>query len=75
MTILTPPNEAIALSAIRSGFKVPPQLSDEKKAQKAALEVAERMRLTTEEGKVCFDLFAERVAILLHGSKGYPQQC
>lgn len=68
MTILTPPNEAIALSSIRSGFKAPSKLSDEEKAQKAALEVAERMRLATEEGKVCFDLFAERAAILLHGS-------
>lgn len=68
MTILTPPNEAIALSLIRSGFKAPSKLSDEARAQKAALEVAERMRLATEEGKICFDLFAERVAILLHGS-------
>ena len=68
MTILTPPNEAIALSSIRSGFKAPSKLSDEEKAQKAALEIAERMRLATEEGKVCFDLFAERVATLLHGS-------
>lgn len=68
MTILTPPNEAIALSAIRSDFKHPSKLSDEEKAQKAALELAERMRLATEEGKVCFDLFAERVAILLHDS-------
>lgn len=68
MTILTPPNEAIALSAIRSGFKAPSKLSGEEKAQKSALEEAERMRLATEEGKVCFDLFAERVGILLHGS-------
>lgn len=68
MTILTPPNEAIALSAIRGGFKATSKLSDEEKAQKAALEVAERMRLATEEGKVCFDLFAERVATLLHGA-------
>lgn len=68
MVILTPPNEAIALSAIRSAFKAPSKLSAEEKAQKAALEIAERMRLATEEGKVCFDLFAERVAILLHGS-------
>ena len=68
MTILTPPNEAIALSAIRSGFKTPSRLSDEEKARKAALEMAERMRLATVEGKVCFDLFAEHVAILLHGS-------
>lgn len=68
MTILTPPNEAIALSAIRSGFKAPSKLSDAEKAQKTAMEAAERMRLATEEGRVCFDLFAERVAILLHGS-------
>lgn len=68
MAILTPPNEAIALSVIRSGFKANSKLSPEEKAQKAALEVAERTRLATEEGKVCFDLFAERVAVLLHGS-------
>lgn len=68
ITILTPPNEAIALSSIRSGFKALSKLSEDEKAQKAAMEVAERVRLATEEGKVCFDLFAERVAILLHGS-------
>jgi len=69
ITILTPPNEAIALSVIRSGFKAHSKLSPEEKAQKAALEIAERTRLATEEGKVCFDLFAERVAVLLHGSR------
>lgn len=69
MTILTPPNEAIALSAIRSSFKAPSKLSTEEKAQKATLEMAERMRLATEEGKICFDLFADRVAILLSESK------
>jgi DNA helicase-2/ATP-dependent DNA helicase PcrA len=68
MTILTPPNEAIALSAIRSGFKLPSKLSDEEKAQKVAMEEAERTKLAMEEGKVCFDLFAEWVAILLQGS-------
>lgn len=68
MTILTPPNEAIALSAVRSGYKAASKLSREEKADKRAREDAERMRLATEEGKVCFDLFAERVAILLHGS-------
>jgi DNA helicase-2/ATP-dependent DNA helicase PcrA len=68
MTILTPPNEAIALSAVRSGYKVASKLSDEEKAEKRAREDAERLRLATEEGKVCFGLFAERAAILLHGS-------
>jgi DNA helicase-2/ATP-dependent DNA helicase PcrA len=68
MTILTPPNEAIALSAVRSGYKAASKLSEEEKAEKRAREDAERIRLAREEGKVCFDLFAERVAILLHGS-------
>jgi DNA helicase-2/ATP-dependent DNA helicase PcrA len=68
MAILTPPNEAIALSAVRSGYKTASKLSEEEKAEKRAREDAERMRLATEEGKVCFDLFAEQVAILLHGS-------
>ena len=68
MTILTPPNEAIALSSVRSGYKAAKHLSDEEKAEKRAKEDAERVRLATEEGKVCFDLFAGRVATLLHGS-------
>lgn len=68
MTILTPPNEAIALSAVRSGYKAASKLSEEEKAEKRAREEAERIRVATEEGKVCFDLFADRVAILLHGS-------
>lgn len=69
MTILTPPNEAIALSAVRSGYKAASKLSDEEKAEKHAREEAERIRLATEEGRICFDLFAERVATLLHGSQ------
>lgn len=68
MTILTPPNEAIALAAVRSGYKAASKLSEEEKAEKRAREEAERIRLATEEGRVCFDLFADRVAILLHGS-------
>jgi DNA helicase-2/ATP-dependent DNA helicase PcrA len=68
LAILTPPNEAIALSSVRSGYKAASKLSKEEKAEKRAREDAERLRLATEEGKVCFDLFAERVAILLHGS-------
>ena len=68
MTILTPPNEAIALSSIRSGYKAAKHLSDAEKAEKRSEEEAERVRLAAEEGKVCFDLFAGRVATLLHGS-------
>ena len=68
MSILTPPIEAIALSAIRSGYKSASKLSDAEKAEKRAREDAERVRLAIEEGKVCFDLFANRTATLLHGA-------
>lgn len=68
LAILTPPNEAIALSAVRSGYKANSKLSDAEKAEKKAREEAERNRLAKEEGRVCFDLFADRVATLLHGS-------
>jgi DNA helicase-2/ATP-dependent DNA helicase PcrA len=36
MTILTPPNEAIALSSVRSGYKTAKKLSDAEKAEKRA---------------------------------------
>ncbi len=68
MTILTPPNEAIALSGLRSGYKAASKLTDEEKAEKKEREEAERERLAREEGKVCFDLFATKVGDLLHGS-------
>lgn len=68
MSILTPPNEAIALSAVRNGYKAASKLSDAEKAEKREREEAERLRLATEEGKVCFDLFADRTAMLLLGS-------
>lgn len=69
MTILTPPNEAIALSVVRSGYKRQSKLTQEEKAVKQACEEAERIRLAREEGKICFDLFAGLVATLLHGSQ------
>lgn len=66
--ILTPPGEAIALSAIRSGFATESKLTDAKKAEKRALEDAERFRLARDEGRICFDLFAPYVGDILHGS-------
>ena len=41
---------------------------DDKKADEKATEEAERVRLASEEGRVCFDLFAPKVGDLLHGS-------
>lgn len=68
LSILTPPGEAIALSEIRSGFTAG-NLTDKQKAAKKAAEEAERTRLATAEGRVCFDLFAFYVGGILHGSE------
>lgn len=67
LSILTPPGEAITLSDVRSAFPAR-RLTDAQKAAKKAAEEAERVRLATEEGRVCFDLFAPHVGDLLHGS-------
>jgi DNA helicase-2/ATP-dependent DNA helicase PcrA len=67
--VLAPPHEAIALSALRIEYKAASKLTDAERAEKKAREDAERNRLATEEGKVCFDLFASRVGDLLHGSQ------
>ncbi|WP_026872548.1 UvrD-helicase domain-containing protein [Inquilinus limosus] len=69
ITILTPPNEAIALSTVRSGYRPASKLTPEEQAEKQSREEAERIRIATAEGRVCFDLFADRVATLLHGSQ------
>lgn len=66
--ILTPPNEAIALSRIRSGYAAASTLTEAEKVEKAAAEEAERLRLAREDGDVCFDLFAPFVGDILHGS-------
>jgi DNA helicase-2/ATP-dependent DNA helicase PcrA len=67
LSILTPPGEAIALSSVRSAFPAR-RLTDGQRAAKKATEEAERVRLASEEGRVCFDLFAPKVGDLLHGS-------
>lgn len=67
LSILTPPEEAIALSQVRSCFPAR-NLTDAQKTQKKLAEDAERERLAHDEGRVGFDLYAEYVAKLLHGS-------
>lgn len=69
LDILTPPAEAIALSAIRSGFEADSKLSAQAKEDKTDAENAERRRLAMDEGQICFDLFAPFVGDLLHGSE------
>lgn len=73
LAILTPANEAIALSAIRSAYKSDGKLSEALKAEKKDKEHAERLRQAKVEGRVCFDLFARQVAELLERSKQLRQ--
>ena len=69
LSILTPANEAIALSTIRREYKPASKLTDEERSQKKGRESKERLRLATDDGRVCFDLFASLVAGLLSRSE------
>ncbi len=68
LSILTPPGEAIALAAIRREFGPDKKLDEGSLAEKRSREKAERDRLAVDDGKVCFDLFADLAARLLEGS-------
>jgi DNA helicase-2/ATP-dependent DNA helicase PcrA len=68
LTILTPPAQAVALSTIRHEFGPVKKLSDYQKKQKLAREGEELRRLAFEEGRVCFDLFADLASKILGGS-------
>ncbi len=68
LEILTPPAQAVALSTIRHAFGPLKKLSDAQKAEKGKRERAELQRLAFEEGRVCFDMFADLVAQILTGS-------
>ena len=69
LTILTPSAEAIALSDIRNGHGADNKLTEPQKEAKRAAETAERYRMATDGGRICFDLFAPYVGDLLHGSE------
>jgi DNA helicase-2/ATP-dependent DNA helicase PcrA len=68
LTLVTPPNEAIALSAIRRKYKADYKLTDIEREAKRGLEDAERTRLAEQDGRICFGLFARYVGKLLHAS-------
>lgn len=71
--ILTPTNEAVALSDIRNEYKSDDKLSKKYYEEKKQHEYAERRHLAAKEGLVCFDLFAELAGALLHGSNKIRQ--
>lgn len=68
LSILTPPNEAIALSAIRDGYPSKTKISEQQKEEKHREEKDELRRLAYDEGRICFDLFAQYTGEILHGS-------
>jgi DNA helicase II / ATP-dependent DNA helicase PcrA len=69
LSILTPSNEAIALSTIRSSFPSKKNRTAEQETELAALVDNELNRLALENGEVCFDLFAKFVTQILTRSK------
>jgi DNA helicase II / ATP-dependent DNA helicase PcrA len=68
LLLMTPPNEAIALSTIRRKYKSDSKLSDTERAEKRLLEGEERKRLAEHEGRICFGVFAQYVSKLLISS-------
>jgi DNA helicase II / ATP-dependent DNA helicase PcrA len=67
--VLAPPARAVALSTIRQEFGPVRKLTDQQKTEKLAREEAELRRLAFEEGKICFDLFADLTAQILASTK------
>ncbi|MCY4001788.1 MAG: ATP-dependent helicase [Bacteroidetes bacterium] len=68
LSVLPPPEEAVALSKIRTGYGKSNQLSDDQKEKKIREEREEQRRIAFEEGKICFDLFADFSYQLIKGS-------
>lgn len=68
LAILTPPNQAVALSDIRNEYKSDNKLTTKERQQKKHREYDEMQRLAFEEGAICFNLFAEIASELLQRS-------
>jgi DNA helicase-2/ATP-dependent DNA helicase PcrA len=73
VSILTPPAEAVALSAIRHEYKAESKLTAVQKEEKHRRSHEERIRLANTEGKLCFDLFANYVVEILSGGNKIRQ--
>ena len=65
LSILPSTEEAVSLSEIRSDYIAEKKLSKVQRAEKSCREKKEQERLAYEDGKICFDLFANLVASLL----------
>ena len=69
LSILPPTEEAVSLSEIRSDYVASRNLSKVERMEKELREKEEQKRLAYEEGKICFDLFADLAAGLMRGSQ------
>ena len=67
LTILTPQNAAICLSAIRGDY-AKTGVTEAERTEKRTREANEKVRLAREEGRVCFDLFADYAGEILERS-------
>ena len=65
LSILTPSNEAIALSSFRNTHKKENALNDRQRAEKKQNEIEIIRKLAFEKGEIAFDLFAELTFSLL----------
>lgn len=68
LEILTPPAKSVALSAIRYEFSPLKGLNAAQRAERNKRESDELLLLAFEEGKVCFDMFAELAAQIVSES-------
>ena len=69
LEVLTPHSEAVVLSDIRNEYGPADKLGREERREKQRCEYERRLCIAMEDGRVCFDLFAEFAGQLLHGSE------
>jgi len=73
LAILTPSNEAVILSDMRSGYKSDNNLTQTELDEKKLSEIEKKRHIAFKEGLVCFDLFADMAGELLHRSNKIRQ--
>lgn len=69
LNVVTPHSEAVELSDIRSEYGPADKLGQAERSEKHRREEERLLCIAVEDGRVCFDLFAEFAGQLLHGSE------
>jgi DNA helicase-2/ATP-dependent DNA helicase PcrA len=68
LAVLTPPNEAVILSAIRREYDADSTLTDAQRAEKQNRENSKILEYAHGDGRICFDLFARFAGEILQHS-------